>query len=101
MTTPATSPPSFGFPGASDEDGSPQAAAALMEGQGATLEPQVAVDFQGPVVAAVDGDRGSGVDGGGPPHENAGAQQRLLGLAGREDVAGSWKLEGALSGERG
>ena len=68
------------------------------------MEPQVAADEKGPeALAAVDGDRGSRVDGGGVIHFNAGVLQGLLGLAGGEEVAGSWKLEGegALGGEGG
>ena len=68
------------------------------------MEPQVAVDVQGPAaLAAVDGDRGSRVDGGGVPHGDAAVLQGLLGLAGGEELAGSWKLEGegALGGEGG
>ena len=68
------------------------------------MEPQVDVDVQGPeALAAVDGDRSSRVDGGGAKHGDAGVFQGLLGLAGLEEVAGSWKLEGegALGGEGG
>ena len=67
------------------------------------MEPQVAVDVQGPAaLAAVDGDRGSRVDGGGVP-QDAAVLQGLLGLAGGEELAGSWKPEGqgALGGEGG
>ena len=55
------------------------------------MEPQVAVDVQGPVaLAAVDGDRGSRVDGGGAKHVDAAVFQGLLGLGIR---GGGWELE--------
>ena len=68
------------------------------------MEPQDAADEKGPAaLAAVDGDRGSRVDGGGVIHGDAAALQGLRGLAGGEEVAGSWRLEeeGALDGEGG
>ena len=71
---------------------------AVSERQGSALEPQVAADVQGRAtrvygqVAAVNGDRGSRVDGGRAIDGDAGVPHALwfVGLAG----GGGWKLHG-------
>ena len=77
---------------ASKPHGSPIAPrAGVRHGQGAAVEPQVAGDVQGPAaLAAVDGDRGSRINGGGVPHADAAVFQGLLGLGIR---GGGWELE--------
>ena len=97
-------PPSL--PGAFHGDGSPIATAgvAVLECQGSAPEPQVAADFEpAHFGAAIDGDCGSRVDGGGVPDFDAGVLQSARGLAGRAVMARGWRgleLEGLSAGSQ-